>query len=148
MKTLYFLLILVLSFACQTPQQKSLQAFQVFEGSWQLENSHTFEIWHKHKNYLSGRVIKITNRDTLLVEKLRIFSENQELFYEATVPSQNNGQAVRFKLSKYNAGHFTFENKGHDFPQKIEYHFTNHQKLVATISGNNKKVEFNYTKTK
>ena len=126
--------------------QTQLHSFAIFEGKWQLENSNTYEEWYVHNNSLTGQVIKIENTDTLIVEKLRIFSEGNEMYYEATVPSQNQGKAIRFKLTKQNNNSFTFENPNHDFPQKIEYRFKNKTTLNAIISGGSKRVSFNYNK--
>lgn len=145
---LILLFVLGLLIACSSNTTHHLTEIQLFEGTWQLKNSNTFEIWQKQNNNLSGRVIKLENTDTLLVEQLRIFRDKKDIYYEATVPSQNNGQPVRFKLTKQNNNKFEFENPDHDFPQKIVYTFENKNELRAIISGENKEATFTYQKIK
>lgn len=137
-------ILFIAALACTN--QKDLKTFTIFVGKWQLEDSNTFESWENHDTFLSGRVYKIENTDTLIVEKLRIFPDKNIVFYEATVPSQNNGNPVRFKLTQQNNSEFQFENPNHDFPQKIIYTFKNKNELTATISGENKQASFNYRK--
>lgn len=142
-----FVFILAFALAC-TNNRQQFQTMQVFEGTWQQENTNTFEIWEKHKNLFSAQVIKIENADTLIVEKLRIFQDDNVIYYEATVPNQNKGEAIRFKLTRQNGKRFQFENPEHDFPQKIVYTFQNKTQLKAIISGGNKQAVFNYKKVK
>lgn len=139
-------LIFVLLLSCSSSNQINRHVFAIFEGNWQQENSTNIEQWQMHDTFLSGEVIKIQNQDTLTVEYLRIFSENNAIYYEATVPSQNEGKAIRFILTQQNKLNFTFENPNHDFPQKIVYNFKNKNTLNAIISGANKQIEFTYKK--
>lgn len=141
-------LFLSLAFACSNKNKTQLDAFAIFEGSWQLKDSNTFEIWQNHDTFLSGQVINIENEDTLLVENLKIFRDKNETYYQATVPSQNEGKPVRFKLTAHSSNSFQFENPEHDFPQKIVYTFLNKKELLAIISGGIKQISFNYQKTK
>ncbi|MBT3383899.1 MAG: hypothetical protein HN778_06720 [Prolixibacteraceae bacterium] len=120
----------------------------VIEGTWQLENSQTFEIWHFRDSIFKGNVIKTENSDTTILENLRIFKEKNGIFYEATVPSQNNGLPVKFKLIQAKQNEFIFENKKHDFPKKINYTFPDAGTLVANVSGNNKEITFKYLRIK
>lgn len=116
-------------------------------GCWQLEESSTFELWELKQKIFHGRVIKIENNDTLTVERLRIYIEQKDIIYEATVAKQNNGKSVKFKLTNYDEKNFTFENPKHDFPQEITYTFINRNKLKATAGTDNKKLTFNYLRT-
>lgn len=137
-------LLFVIVLACTN--NKELNTFRCFEGNWQLENSSTFENWKNNGTFYGGQVLKIENTDTLLLEKLRIFEENNVVYYEATVASQNDGKPIRFKLTQQNNTEFQFENPEHDFPQKLIYSFENKNKLNAIISGGNKQATFTYTK--
>lgn len=147
-KTIIFGGIILCGACTSSLQNKIHETFSSFEGNWQLENSNTSEIWKNHDTFLSGRVIKIEDIDTLLVENLRIFQEEDAIYYEATVPSQNAGKPIRFKLTEQNNNTFQFENPKHDFPKKITYTFLNKKELKAIISGGNKQVSFNYNKVK
>lgn len=151
MKTAHYFiiaLIVLLNFGCTNTDKKQLRDFAAFKGTWQLENSNTFETWETCDNFIAGKVIKIENGDTLFVENLRILSDKNAIYYEATVPLQNKGKAVRFKLTEQNNNKFVFENPEHDFPQKISYTFLNKKEMKAIISGGNKQISLNYKKTK
>lgn len=143
---IFFLFILAVG--CSDTDKSQLNYFTIFEGNWQLENSNTFESWENHGTFYSGQVIKVENADTIIVEELRIFTDRNTIYYEATVPSQNNGKPVRFKLIRQTNNEFQFENPNHDFPKKIIYTFLNKKELKAIISGGNKQARFNYFKTK
>lgn len=131
--------------AC-SPANKLSRYILKLEGTWQLENTSIFEVWEIDEDILSGHVIKIENTDTLIVENLRIVKQEKECFYEATVPDQNLGTTIRFKLTQRSNHLFQFENPEHDFPQKIIYNFIDDNTLKATISNNNKQRTFNYQK--
>jgi hypothetical protein len=139
--------LIALVISCSSSTKQFPSAFSCFEGKWQLENSNTFEIWQKHDSFLSGQVIKIKNADTLLVEQLQIFQDKSNIYYEATVASQNNGKPVRFQLTGQSKNEFQFENSNHDFPKQIIYTFQD-TTLTAQISGGEKHVTFTYQKIK
>lgn len=117
-------------------------------GCWQIEKSGTFEIWESKADILVGRVIKIEKNDTLTIENLKIYKKKDEVIYEATVPTQNDGRPIEFVLTQNDESFLLFENPQHDFPKKIKYRFVNHNQISATISGNNKKMDLNYYRTK
>lgn len=114
------------------------------EGTWQLGDSNTFEIWEKENSELTGRVIKIEENDTLILERLKLKTIENSIFYEATVPTQNSGEPVQFELTKFDDKEFIFENPEHDFPKKIIYIFSTRNQVIAVISGNNKTSKFIY----
>ena len=61
--------------------------------------------------------------------------KGDDLFYIPTVKNQNNGEPVSFKLVSGKNGEFVFENKQHDFPQRIIYRNPNPDSLYARIEG-------------
>ncbi len=61
---------------------------------------------------------------------------NLTLHFQApTVPDQNQGLPVYFKLKSVGKGHLLFLNSHHDFPQRIYYRLLSPDSLVAEISG-------------
>ncbi len=114
--TIVFLFIL--GFACSNKVKTQFDTFSIFVSTWQLQNSSPFESWENHSTNLSWQVIKIENADTLIVEELRIFTDRNAAYHEATIPSQNNGKPVRFKLIRQTNNEFQSENPNHDFPKK------------------------------
>ena len=129
-------------------QKVKHKIFSELEGIWQLENSTTFELWKIKDSNLVGKLVKVEQSDTLILEHLRIFINAKDLFYEATVMNQNDALPIKFKLVSINNNEYMFENKNHDFPKKITYSFQNKNIFIAKISGNNKTITFKYVKFK
>lgn len=153
MSNLLKIIVLILTvftlFHCKNSEQNQFpESLKKLEGKWQLENSATFEIWKNCDSLLLGKVLKIKNLDTTLLEKLRIIKIDNDIFYEATVPSQNDGLPVLFQLIQQEKSEFGFVNMEHDFPKKIIYNLQTKNLLTATISGNDKSISFKYLKIK
>ena len=131
-------------------ENKSPLPFKLLPGTWFNEQAGIYENWETIDRNLVGKAYKINDVDTIFLEKLRIFKEQDDYYYEATVPDQNNGKPVRFKLSSFDEKKLTFENPTHDFPQVIEYFFTNEKHIKVTIRGVEEELEkeiiFSYKK--
>lgn len=141
--------MLVMSFCQNATGQENKIPKKLYSliGSWQVENTNTFEIWKLKEKIFYGRVIKIENNDTLIVENLRIYKDSDKFIYEATVPTQNEGRPIEFVLTQADKNTLLFENPEHDFPKKIAYRFVNQNQINATISGNNKQLSIKYYRT-
>jgi hypothetical protein len=58
--------------------------------------------------------------------------------YSVAVRNQNKEQAVTFSSIEMNNDTFVFENKKHDYPNRIVYKKIREDSLVATIFGTQK----------
>ncbi len=151
-----YLLLLLFLVACsqeiKTKQNPLHDFFAKMPGKWMLENGSTVEKWEKDGNLYKSTVYKIVRKDSIVTERIRIREIEGEIYYEATVRGQNQEKPTLFKLIEATGEKVTFENKNHDFPQKIIYQFTGEDKLTASIQGmlNGKpqKIEFKYSKIK
>jgi hypothetical protein len=65
-------------------------------------------------------------------EYLRIEQTGEGIFYHA---SPMGGPATAFKLVSQRTAEVVFENKAHDFPQRITYRLTGPDKLEVVIEG-------------
>jgi hypothetical protein len=65
-------------------------------------------------------------------EYLRIEESPDGIVY---VASPRGGAATSFKLIACTAGRAVFENRAHDFPQRITYDLTAPDRLAVTIEG-------------
>ena len=115
-------------------------------GKWQRTDTKpsqvAFESWSKESdNKWAGIGVTLQGSDTVFVENLGIILQNDTIFYVAEV--EHNPSAVKFKLIELSENGFIVENPSHDFPKRIEYH-VNGKQLKAYISGNGKKVSFNF----
>ena len=110
-----------------------------------------YEEWKKVSDTkLSGRSYRINNNDTAVFEQLEIYLENGNIIYSPIVRGQNNGQAVSFRLITDNEKRFVFENKEHDFPQRIIYHLVSndavHARIEGTRNGQERGSDFKYSR--
>lgn len=69
---------------------------------------------------LSGFGFVLSGNDTVFIEHLGILRSDTATYYAATVNNQNSGAAVLFKLVHVTDS-LVFENRAHDFPQRIVY---------------------------
>lgn len=107
-------------------------------GTWERETSKgtIYESWKRESsNELSGKSYMLKGKDTLIFETIRLTAEQHQLYYIPTVKNQNNGQPVRFALTKISDKQLVFENSEHDFPQIITYRKLDADSLIAEISG-------------
>lgn len=111
-----------------------LSSFGWLNGVWKMEQSNgkiRLETWKlTNDGSLIGSGMKVTGGDTILLEHLQIECKEDQIKYIATVPDQNNALPVEFLLVSSKDHHFIFENKLHDFPQRIIYNW------VRTASNN------------
>lgn len=143
-KLISILTVLLLS-ACQVTEFNKLS---FLEGTWtrKTEKKQNLEIWKQvnHKTF-EGKGIRLKNTtgDTLFIEYLQIIKQEGSVFYVAKVPDQNQGKFIFFELKSIQNNMAVFENKKHDFPQKLEYSLKEGQ-LHIKVSGieNQKKREF------
>lgn len=121
------------------PWTNDLQKAKWLLGTWEMKNGKgsIYESWtQKSENEFVGKSYRLRDRDTLIMETIRLVVEKEGIFYIPVVKNQNDGQPVRFKASEISATLLKFENPAHDFPQMITYEKLENQKLVAEISGN------------
>jgi hypothetical protein len=97
----------------------------VLTEKWTKENDSTF----------LGKSYFITGKDTAFTESIHLTQKNGQLLYIPTVSDQNKGKSVSFVLSSSPENQLVFENKEHDFPQKITYTKISNDSIVAEISG-------------
>jgi hypothetical protein len=119
-------------------------------GSWKsiTDEDQLFEIWTKENDTVyNGKSIMIVGNDTVFTETISLQRIGNDLFYFPTVRDHNNGRAITFKLISAKDDIFVFENKEHDFPQRIIYRNPYPDSLYARIEGEEKGVfrhqEFN-----
>jgi hypothetical protein len=68
------------------------------------------------------------------------------------VSNQNNQQPVYFKLISKEDGRYIFENKEHDFPQRVIYHLVSndavHARIEGVRNGQERGSDFKYSRVK
>ena len=124
-------------------------------GLWKMDGKRgaLYEEWQvSGDNQLTGRSYKINNNDTIVLENVVIALQGNTIFYTPVVRDQNNQQPVPFKLISYNNNRYVFENKEHDYPQRVIYELVSSNELRARIEGSKNEKEmatdFNYSRVK
>ena len=109
---------------------------QLFPGMWKMETSNTqiFEEWIvSGETELTGTSFSIIDDNEFVNEILCIKKFGNQWAFVAFPEGQS---ITLFALVEYTPEKFIFENKEHDFPQRIIYEFHNDGKLTAAIEGN------------
>lgn len=152
-----YLILFVFAFAqlSANAQKVNLNQFAFLTGTWELKTAKgkVTESWVKSKDSLNGKSYRHSlNGDSVLSEAVVIKKINNVLHYCVTGFEQNNLGTTNFKLVSSNNNTFIFENKEHDFPQRIVYQNKGKAQLLAwiegEIDGKKMKSEFPYTRIK
>ena len=108
--------------------------------AWEIksQNGVLVEQWVRiNDSIMHSRSYRVNGKDTIPEETVELKFANGRISFTPTVPNQNQGKPVSFTLVSIEGTKFTFENKQHDFPQRIIYHIRE-KTLNVTISGNTK----------
>jgi hypothetical protein len=147
--------ILIMCISCSMAQQaysdKEFKPLQGLTGLWKMDTKRgtIYEEWQmRSENQLAGRSYKLNNKDTMVLENVILSLQGNAIFYTPVVSNQNNQQPVPFKLVSCSGNRYVFENKEHDYPQRVIYELVSMNDLRARIEGrkNGKEMgsDFNY----
>ncbi|OQP45601.1 DUF6265 family protein [Niastella populi] len=147
--------ILIMSITCSMAQQsysgKEFKPLQGLTGLWKMDTKRgtIYEEWQvRSDSGLTGRSYKLNNKDTVVLENVVLSLQGNDIFYTPVVSDQNNQQPVPFKLVSCIGNRYVFENREHDYPQRVIYELVSMNDLRARIEGskNGKEMssDFNY----
>ncbi|MES2544031.1 MAG: DUF6265 family protein [Bacteroidota bacterium] len=117
---------------------KLLEKANWLVGEWEntTKEGMLTEKWTKENDSTFTALSCIVNEnDTIQSEKIVMKQEGNDLYYVPTIKVQNDGMSVQFKMTEATESQLVFENKMHDFPQKIIYIKVSNNNLIAEISG-------------
>ena len=155
----YFLGILILFNACwsgdpgsgrqESARINSLMQLDWLLGSWAnlSDEGNFYEEWARdNDSSFSAYSFMTISGDTIFSESVSLVMKSFDVFYIVSVDNQNEEQPVSFKLVSNHNGEFIFENKEHDFPQRINYKNpapdSLHARIEGTINGKFSQQEF------
>ncbi|RZL39432.1 MAG: hypothetical protein EOO96_00630 [Pedobacter sp.] len=151
----YLIILLCVIGSSAFAQKTSLKPFAFLAGSWEMKTKKgkIVETWVKSKDSLNGKSYRHNlSGDSVLTEAVVIKHVNGLLSYCVTGFEQNNLGTTKFKLIASANNTYVFENKTHDFPQRIVYQKKGKDQILAWIEGklNGKKMksEFPYNRRK
>jgi len=170
MKKIFILFIGILVISCNQDKNKKTKTnkdsieltektndFDWLLGKWKRSNEvigkETFENWDKiSKTEYVGSSCTIQNTDTIYQENFRLIKSNNN--WDFKIQLKGELKPSTFKMTSFNNQEFicennklNFTNKKFDSPNKIKY-WKKNNKMYATISGKNIKIEFEYVKLK
>ena len=117
-------------------------------GTWKVDGEDLYEVWESSKSKeLIGYSYSLDNNEKSLTETLSIKEIDNQTFYKATVPDQNDGKTIRFTLNNEIKAYLSFENIEHDFPKKIQYKRISDNEIEVTVLGDKGK-GFSYSQFK
>lgn len=155
-KLLFAGLCILFSAASIAQQKPSLRDFSFLEGSWTMKTikGRIVESWKMNNDSgMDGISYSISNKgDSTLLETIKLYESLGNIYYEPSGSGAGNNSTVAFKLISQREGVFVFENKNHDFPQRICYQFKSENTILAwiegTANGKFKMIEFPYVREK
>jgi len=131
--------------ACNSP--KPTETIYKLAGEWRTTKGPAFyESWKiQNDSTLAGSAFSINGSDTLMIEKMQLVRLGDSLVYKVNV---GNRKTVSFGLAKATKNSWVFENKIHDYPNRIIYKMINDSILHAQTenSAGNKVIEFHFKK--
>lgn len=141
MKRLIYLLALILLLSCNSTKKDNfalIKKLNFLTGIWENHSSAgiIYEEWGRSgDSVFLGKSYIVNDVDTIELEKIVIRIKDDEIYYIPSVKNQNDGKPILFKLISENKNEFVFENKQHDFPQRIIYIDKGNDSLYARIEG-------------
>jgi len=130
--------LLIVCFVLLSYQPNIFIQLQQLNGYWKMETPKgpIYESWKQtNSNEMQGGSYKINGNDTIRFEVVNLSKKPDGIFYTPVVKNENGGMPVSFKLISSSNNNFVFENKAHDFPQRIIYHIVTKDSLHAWIEG-------------
>ena len=133
-------LFIIISLSLLSPysyQQDAYAQLQRLNGTWMMQTPKGphYESWAKTaENEMQGGSYKINGKDTVHFEIVKLSKQTDGVFYVPVV-KENNDNPVAFKMISSANNNFIFENKEHDFPQRIIYHLVTKDSVHAWIEG-------------
>lgn len=104
-------------------------------GTWKVKGRETYEQWtvvapasFKGEGYVVRK-----NDPHKVTEQLAMTRKGNDIVYTATVPGQNKGKPVDFRLVRSDSV-WIFENKAHDFPKQIIYRPVNADEVFVRVT--------------
>ncbi len=131
----------LLSFAVGAYAQED-ELFNRLPGKWEMREGKSviIEKWEiVSQSKMAGSSFRVRGNDTTLLETISIERTKEKLNYIPVVKGQNKNKQVRFILHPKMKNGYVFENRKHNFPQRIIYRFITDDSLHARIEGKDKR---------
>ena len=121
----------------QSTQELTFQQLTALNGAWKMvtPTETILEEWRQSPTgMMVGRSYRVKGTDTTLLESIVLKQDTKGIYYIPTTEDKNK-HTVTFTLNKRDQNRFVFENKKHDFPQRIIYNLISRDSIAARIEG-------------
>ncbi len=132
---------------------ETLKELQWLLGTWtnKTETEFSQETWSRENDStFTGYSFTEINGEVVFAETMALELKADQLLLTVATAKNEDEKPVTFKLIPSPEGQYTFENKKHDFPQRIIYTNPAKDSIHAWVEGNNKgefkKVDFHFSK--
>jgi hypothetical protein len=139
----------ILFFISPAINGSNMSTLEWFLGDWISDDGKniTIEFWHKvsTETYEGvGKTRSAWSDENINSESLRLVEMSGEIFYIAKV--EHNEFPIGFKLVTFSDSIAVFQNLTHDFPKRIEYRLLKEERILVTVSDDNKQFTIDYKK--
>ena len=122
-------------------------------GTWVNENDEEYsqETWSAENDstFTAFSFVEL-KKEVVFSETMALEEKSGNLLLTVATANQNDSKPVTFKMISLENGQVTFENKSHDFPQRITYSTpakdSLHAWIEGTVNGESKKVDFHFSR--
>lgn len=124
----------------------SMDQFQWITGRWENRETGDYEVWEYTSDHssLSGYAVSYNEEksDSTITEELRITERDGKFIFIAHPISSES--PTEFPIISATDKNFVSYNPDHDFPQRVEYHRLDQNRLKAVIKDNQRMMQFNF----
>ena len=139
---------------CSLAQDPCLEKLSWLKGTWKMQGKESvlMEEWgNSSTGVLHGKSYEVKGADTVVTENTTISCiAGRQVFtyYPVLKGIGDNRKPVNFVLTSGDNNTFVFENKEHDFPQRIVYRLENenecHAWIEGPVNGQTSRIDFHY----
>jgi hypothetical protein len=151
-RILFLVLFSPIILSAQISEKKPEVVFDQLLGTWQFGSNSEYESWTKDKHVYYGTVFSVTNGDTTISEKCRIYKSKGKYYFEQKVVLSSILSTSVYTLEKLDQKVMEFQNMTLTFPQKIGYEWLPENKLAVVqeglVAGRTESLKFSYSKIK
>lgn len=109
--------------------------------TWSMENDSTFTAYS---------FVEMNKKEIVFAETMALEKKGEDLVLTVASASEDGARPVSFNMISIDSGRVIFENRNHDFPQRIVYTYPAKDSLHAWIEGledgTSKKVDFSFNR--
>src|SRR5690606_15600316 len=134
-------------------KDEKIDELQWLLGTWINENGEEFsqETWSQESpTTFTAFSFTQVGKETVFAETMALEQKDDQLLLTVATANQNEKKPVTFKMISSKKEQFTFENKNHDFPQRIVYanpaKDSLHAWIEGTVNGEQKRVDFSFSR--